>query len=84
MENTDYNGWRNQSTWNVSLWINNEEPLYRSAVDFMKNHKESKKPYSSFIKHMGMQYDKTPDHIKYISGNLDYNALNEMMKELVD
>lgn len=24
-----YNGYTNYATWNVSLWLNNEEPLYR-------------------------------------------------------
>jgi hypothetical protein len=24
-----YNGWKNYETWNVALWLGNEEPLYR-------------------------------------------------------
>jgi hypothetical protein len=24
-----YEGWKNWETWNLTLWINNEEPLYR-------------------------------------------------------
>jgi hypothetical protein len=80
MQKTDYNGWKNRQTWNVSLWINNDESLYRSAVEFMKNYKGSK-PYASFIKHIGLQHDRTPDNIGYISTRLDYKALNEMMLE---
>jgi hypothetical protein len=26
---TKYEGWKNWETWNVALWVNNEEPLYR-------------------------------------------------------
>lgn len=90
MENKNtYNGWKNRQTWNVSLWINNEEYLYRAAVNYMKEHKYrkdgtlNKTPYSGFIKSMRMSEDRTPDNIKYKSTRLDYEALNEMMRDLI-
>lgn len=78
-----YNGWKNRQSWNVMLWIENEEPLYRAAVSFMRGYK-GRAPYAAFIKRMGMQYDRTPDRIAYISTRLDYKALNEAMRELVE
>jgi hypothetical protein len=29
-EEKEYNGWTNWVTWNVSLWFNNDEPMYRA------------------------------------------------------
>ena len=86
-----YSGWKNYQTWNISLWINNDEPLYRAAVEFMKKYNErnlnknmkGKAPYAAFIRSQGMTQDKTPDGVKYISTRISYKELNKMMLELV-
>ena len=31
IEDTTYNGWTNYETWNVALWIGNDEGLYNEA-----------------------------------------------------
>ena len=80
---SNYNGWKNRQTWNIALWINNDEGLYNMAVDFMKTYK-GKAPYAMFLKYAGIQHDKTPDNIQYVSSRLDYKELNDMMRELVD
>ena len=78
---TEYEGWKNYASWNVSLWLNNDEPLYRGAVDFMKDYK-GKAPYKQFVADSGLITQKTPDRINWYSAQLDYRALNEMMWEL--
>lgn len=69
-------------TWNVSLWLYNNEYLYNAAVKFMENYKGTK-PYAAFIRRMGMAEERTPDRIKWLSTRLDYKALNAEMFELL-
>lgn len=80
-----YNGWKNYQTWNVALWINNDEGLYNAAVDYMRNVYKgiSKSPYKLFLNYAGLNGQRTPDNVSYSGTRLDYSALNEMMKELL-
>jgi len=78
-----YEGWKNYETWNVSLWINNTEPLYRAAVAFMEENPDPKNPYMAFILNTKIIGIMTPDKVPYVSEKLDYEELNEMMRELV-
>lgn len=87
-----YNGWRNYDTWNVALWIENDEGLYNRAVAFMKRFsaydtpKLTPKPcaYYAFIFAMGLDETETPDGVAYMSDELDTVALHFMMWDLID
>lgn len=59
MTTSTYNGWTNWETWNVALWIDNEEPLYRAKVEFIKRGKLHPIQVEAFIREI---YPKgTPD-----------------------
>lgn len=79
---SEYNGWKNRATWNVSMCLNNDESIYLNAVKFMKDYKGIS-PYRTFMRVSGLQGERTPDQILWVSRILDFEALNDMMKELV-
>ena len=73
---TKFNGHKNWNHWNVSLWINNDESLYRMAQDCISQWRH----YSSFTRSMSpreraavamldrlhmMDIEKTPDGAPY-------------------
>jgi len=85
MTDTTYNGWKNRQTWNVALWISNDERFYHAAVEYVKKWgKKRRALYWGFVNSMGLQEEKTPDGIKWAGSRLDYKALSNMMRELVD
>lgn len=74
-----YNGWTNWETWNVALWIQNDEGLYAMA----KRMKRLKYPYLTLANALNeIGITETPDGAKYSDRHLDRIALNEMMQEL--
>lgn len=85
MSDKEYEGWKNYDTWNVSLWINNDYNIYEGAVAFMKNENpDPANPYRAFVISCGLEAQKTPDSVAYMAESLDYEALNDMMRELVE
>lgn len=74
---TKYNGWANYETWNVSLWILNDYNLYSQVLNLRPN------SYRNFIKSLGLEKDRTPDGVAYISDRLSYNELDNAIKELL-
>ena len=72
---TDYNGWSNYETWNVALWIQNDEGLN----DFVKGCTD----YNELIEGL---YDcgskETPDGVKWNDPKINRFELNEMLQDL--
>jgi len=76
MTNQTYNGWTNYQTWNVALWIGNDEFLYNEARRWAQH---GYKSFSHQLVELMGQF--TPDGVDWQDNDLDVDELNEMMNE---
>ena len=67
------NGWSNYETWNVVLWIGNDEDLYNLAM--------KAGTYKKFLKCVGSM-GTTGDGVNWRDNNIDLNEVGEFFKEL--
>jgi len=72
---TTYNGWANWETWNVALWIQNDERTYNLAQKFNR--------YNALIPHLEMLWGQmTPDGARWMDGKINEQELDEMLDDL--
>jgi len=71
------NGWANHETWNVALYIQNDEGLYHMAREYRHHGYQS---FAESLKELGSY--ETPDGVAWTDSALDYDELNEMLEEL--
>ena len=74
MENTTYNGWKNWATWNVALWLGNDEGLYKIARRCVRY-----ADLADRLEEMGTF--RTPDGASYNDPDLDTYALDEWLMD---
>ena len=70
LTDTTYNGWTNYETWNVALWINNEEGLYEFARECGD--------YQTFVNYLYEYYDvrETKDGVKFNDPKVNVIEIN--------
>ena len=74
----EYNGYKNKSHWNQSLWINNDEALYYLAIECINRVNDTKKATQLFFDTVIDIY--TNDGIMWTKSGI-YNALITLKKE---
>ena len=63
-----YNGWTNYETWNVALWIGNDEGLYNIARECGS--------YLDFVSYISEFMTQTPDGVRFDDPSVNVIELN--------
>lgn len=83
-QDTTYNGWPNYETWNVMLWMDNDEPayrFYRARVEYWKSQGKAYTAGKARWAVMQCFGDKTPDGVKLGSSKIKWGRIAEAMRE---
>jgi hypothetical protein len=75
MTTATYNGYANYETWNVALWIQNDEATYKVAQKYDR--------YDAFIPRLELMWGQmTPDGVRWMDGLIDTDELDEVLADL--
>ncbi len=70
-----FGNWSNWATWNVALWLQNDEALYKVARQFTH--------YDSLIPYLESGFGQmTPDGARWMDPAIDTAALDKMLTDL--
>jgi hypothetical protein len=83
MNNNNCNGWANWETWNVLIWLDNDENLYKIKQSFIRRN-EHKQNFESIVKSflIDMFPNGTPD-MKSVEEmkTVNYQEISETWQE---
>lgn len=86
MNNENYNGWKNRGTWNIALWLGNDEGLYRAAIELRnqlaKDGRHIKTAATAKKIVLDLMGETTPDNIKTTAKNIDWVEIKQAINEL--
>ncbi len=75
MTTATYNGYANYETWNVSLWLQNDETLYNVARKYDR--------YDALIPRLEYAFGQmTPDGVRWMDGLIDTAEIDEVLADL--
>ncbi len=84
MPDTTYNGWANYQTWNVMLWMDNEESAYREYREVASRLKSKGRRLGGVAAKSICERcfgDATPDGVKFESSRIRWGAIASAMRE---
>ncbi len=80
MPQETYNGWANYETWNVALWMQNNQFLYNTAVACVEYKNDDETAYEKFIRNMhNVEKFTTNDGVRWDDEKINHDEINEMM-----
>ena len=88
--NNEYNGWQNYETWNVNLWIQNNESIYftvRDGLADLRADREWEDVSIDAVKQVvrdAFSSDETPDGVSLMSSAIDWNEIFDAIREFVN
>ena len=99
MSDNDYNGWTNYETWNVVLWIDNDEGLYgfvRDGLEDLLDRNGNDWENISLTELKELVYDAfgacssgyggkaTPDGVRILDPKINWSEVSDMLLELAE
>ncbi len=82
-----HNGYATYETWNVALWVLNDEFLYNTAKACVEFANPGQSPWAKFVRCMtkgqiGRHLGSTPDGVAWDSAEIDTRQMERLMADL--
>lgn len=76
----NYNGWSNWETWNINLWVMNDEGLYASWKSFLM---EDEKEWTDYLAEFFVEevVITTEDGVRHDNPRIDWQELADNWNE---
>jgi hypothetical protein len=83
-KDTTYNGWPNYETWNVMLWMDNEEGAYREYREKVQRYQDKKRHFGGIAARAVCEAcfgERTPDGVSFNNSRVRWGKIAEAMRE---